>query len=177
MRVTRDIGCAVSVDPSKYIVRAADRPAADAQRIRHPLNPASEIHMTRLSDPTGLTRQGVSMARVPPGKESFVLHAHTLQEEWVYVLQGRGHVQFGDALVAIESGDFIGFPTDGTPHVVRNTSDADLVFLQGGERREGDRGVFPTLGKVGYHDGDGHVALVPMDAILRMPFSAWMADD
>jgi uncharacterized cupin superfamily protein len=166
------------IDPSKYLVRSSDRSPGDALRVRHPFNPASEIHMIRLGDRTGLTRVGVSLARVPAGKESFVLHAHTLQEEWVFVLEGRGHVQLGDVDVEIAAGDFIGFPTDGTPHVIRNSSDADLVFLQGGERREGDRGVFPTIGKagkVGYEQGDS-MALIDADAIQLVPFSAWFAD-
>jgi uncharacterized cupin superfamily protein len=128
------------IDASKYLVRSTDRRPDDAMHVRHPFNPASEIHMIRLGDRTGLTRIGVSLARVPAGKESFILHAHTLQEEWVFVLEGRGHVQLGaqgEVEVEIAAGDFIGFPTDGTPHVIRNRSDADLVFLQGGERREG----------------------------------------
>jgi uncharacterized cupin superfamily protein len=166
-----------TIDASKYVVRAADRDRGDEMRVRHPFNAASEIFMTRLGDRTGLTRQGVSLARVPAGKESFVLHAHTLQEEWVYVLEGRGHVQLGAQQVAIEAGDFIGFPTDGTPHVIRNTSDADLVFLQGGERREGDRGVFPTLGKIGYHHDEGHMALVDIADVQVLPFTAWFRKD
>jgi uncharacterized cupin superfamily protein len=165
------------IDPSKYIVRAVDRASAQAQCVRHPFNAASEIWMTRLGDRTGLTRQGVSLARVPAGKESFILHAHTLQEEWVYVLAGRGHVQLGTVEAAIAAGDFIGFPTDGTPHVIRNSSDADLVFLQGGERRDGDRGIFPTIGKIGYHHDDGHMALVDADQIEVLPFTAWFRDE
>jgi uncharacterized cupin superfamily protein len=152
------------------------RERGDALRVRHPFNAASEIHMTRLSDRTGLTRQGVSLGRVPPGKESFVMHAHTLQEEWVYVLAGQGHVQLGDSDVAIEAGDFVGFPTDGTPHVIRNTSREDLVFLQGGERRKGDRGVFPTLGKIGWEHDDGHMALVDAEHVQVLPFTAWFED-
>ena len=151
------------IDPSKYIVRAVDRASADELRVRHPFNAASEIWMTRLGDPAG--------------KESFILHAHTLQEEWVYVLAGRGDVQLGTLEVAIAAGDFIGFPTDGTPHVIRNSSDADLVFLQGGERREGDRGIFPTIGKVGWHHDDGHLALVDADQIEVLPFTAWFRDE
>jgi uncharacterized cupin superfamily protein len=160
-------------DATKYLVRAVDRRPEDGIRIRHPFNAASEVHMMRLSDRTGLARQGVSLARVPPGKESFVLHAHTLQEEWVYVLDGHGHVQFGTTEIAIAPGDFIGFPTDGVPHVIRNTSAADLLYLQGGERREGDRGIFPTLGKVGYQHDDAHMALIDADAIQVLPFTAW----
>ncbi len=163
------------MDPSKYLIRSVDRSPNDGLHVRHPFNPASEIHMIPLGDRTGLTRIGVSLARVPAGKESFVLHAHTLQEEWVFVLEGRGHVQLGEVEVAIAAGDFIGFPTDGTPHVIRNSSDADLVFLQGGDRREGDRGVFPTLGKIGYEQ-NGAMALIDVDAIELLPFSAWLSD-
>jgi len=161
------------VPTSKYVFRAVDRDPADELHVHHPFNAASEIHMTRLSDRTGLARLGVSLARVPAGKESFVLHAHTLQEEWVYILAGRGHVVLGEVSVAIEAGDFIGFPTDGTPHLIRNTSESDLVYLQGGERREGDRGWFPTLGKVGYQHDTAHMALVDVDDIQIMPFTAW----
>jgi uncharacterized cupin superfamily protein len=163
-------------DPNKYIVRAGDRRPADEMHVRHPFNPASEVHMTRLGDRTGLTRTGVSIARVPAGKESFILHAHTLEEEWVFVLSGHGHVRIGDADLPIAPGDFVGFPPDGTPHVVRNTSDAELVYLQGGERRSGDRGIFPTIGKIGFTHDDGHMTLVDVDALQVLPFSAWLAE-
>jgi uncharacterized cupin superfamily protein len=163
-------------DPAKYIVRAEERRPSDEMHVRHPFNPASEIHMTRLGDRTGLVRLGVSIARVPAGKESFVLHAHTLDEEWVFVLSGHGHVRLGDTELPIGPGDFIGFPTDGTPHVVRNTSDAELVYLQGGERRPGDRGIFPTLRKIGFPQDDGHMALIDVDDVTVLPFSAWLAD-
>jgi len=160
-------------DPTKYLVRAADRTPADELHVRHPFNPASEIHMTRLGDRTGLTRIGISIARVPAGKESFILHAHTLEEEWVYVLSGSGHVQLGDDELPIGPGDFVGFPPDGTPHVIRNRSDAELVYLQGGERRPGDRGIFPTIGKIGFPHDDTQMTLVDMDALQLLPFSAW----
>ena len=144
-------------------------------RISHPFNDRSEIFMTRLSDPTGLTHLGVSLARIPPGRESFSTHVHTIQEEWIYVLEGQGHVRLDDEEHPIGPGDFVGFPPGGPAHLVRNTSEADLVFLQGGDRREGDRGYFPELRKVGYQDDEGHMALIDEEHVKRLPFTAWLA--
>jgi uncharacterized cupin superfamily protein len=164
----------MSTDP-KHLVRTRSLDPAQRMHVRHPFNPRSQIFMTRLSDPAGMTRIGVSLARVPPGKESFIPHAHTLNEEWVYVLEGRGSVLLGDQEHEIGPGDFLGFPIDGTIHHLTNTGDVDLVFLQGGERREGDAGRFPTLGKLGIMLGDGTMRLVSESDIQQLPFSAWLA--
>ncbi|PRQ05112.1 Oxalate decarboxylase OxdD [Enhygromyxa salina] len=145
--------------------------------VSHPLNERSEIFMTRLSDQTGLSHLGVSLARVPPGKESFALHVHSVQEEWIFVLSGQGKVQIDDRELDLRAGDFVGFPPNGPAHLVRNTSDVDLVYLQGGDRRVGDRGRFPELGLVSYEHDAEHVALVRDEQIELRPFSDWLAKD
>jgi uncharacterized cupin superfamily protein len=164
----------MSTEP-KHLVRTRSLDAAQGIHVRHPFNPRSQIFMTRLSDPAGMKHIGVSLARVPPGKESFVPHAHTLNEEWVYVLEGRGKVLLGDSEHEIGPGDFIGFPIDGTIHHLMNTGAVDLVFLQGGERRDGDAGRFPTLGKLGIMLGDGTMRFVSESDIQQLPFTAWLA--
>lgn len=164
-------------EPKQCIVRTSSLDPEQAMHVRHPYNPRSEIFMTRLSDPAGLSHLGVSLARIPPGKESFALHVHTLQEEWIYVLSGQGVVRLDEEEFPVGPGDFVGFPPRGPAHVVCNTSDADLVFLQGGDRRPGDRGHFPELGKVGYHHDDGHMALIDEDAVELRPFTDWLAED
>lgn len=143
--------------------------------VSHPLNERSEIFMTRLSDPSGLSHLGISLARIPPGKESFALHKHTVQEEWIYVVSGQGHVRLDEVELELRPGDFVGFPANGPAHLVRNTSDADLVYLQGGDRRAGDRGHFPELGRVAYQHDEGHMALIPEDQIELRPFTDWIA--
>jgi uncharacterized cupin superfamily protein len=85
---------------------------------------------------------------VPPGKESFLPHAHSVSEEWVFVLEGAGVVSLDREDHAIGPGDFIGFPTDGTIHQVRNTGTSDLVYLTGGERSPVEVADMPSLGKV-----------------------------
>lgn len=162
--------------PSPHVVRTRQLDPSEEIAVAHPLNPRSEIYMTRLSDPAGLSHLGISLARIPPGKESFALHVHALQEEWIYVVSGRGHVQLDDTRHAIGPGDFVGFPAGGPAHVVMNTSSEELVFLQGGDRRKGDRGLFPELGKVAYQHDDGHMALVDVDNVEIRPFTDWLAD-
>ncbi len=56
------------------LVRAPDIRQRE-ESFSHPWNPRSEIHGTRLSRLAGLSRTGVSLARIPPGKESFVYHS------------------------------------------------------------------------------------------------------
>jgi len=163
-------------DPNN-LARTTQFDGSEALHIRHPLNERSELFMSRLSDPSGLTHLGVSLARLPPGKESFALHAHTVQEEWVYVVSGEGEVQIDANTYPIRVGDFVGFPANGPAHVVRNNSPADLVYLQGGDRRAGDRARFPELGLVGYQHDGAHMALIPEDQVKLRPFTDWMVQD
>ena len=132
----------------KHLVRTADLPAADAVRIRHPLNPNSDVTIQRLAERTGMQRLPVSLARVPPGRESFTLHAHLATEEFLYILEGHGTAVIGDAEVPVGPGDFMGFPTDGTPHHLKNTGTTDLVYLMGGERTAVEVARFPAAGKL-----------------------------
>jgi uncharacterized cupin superfamily protein len=42
----------------------------------------------RLGDACGLTRFGVNLVTLPPGGQSALRHWHTLEDEFVYVLEG-----------------------------------------------------------------------------------------
>jgi uncharacterized cupin superfamily protein len=160
-----------------YLVRTSELGGREEMHVSHPLNEHSEIFMTRLSDRTGLAHIGVSLARVPPGKESFALHVHSVQEEWIYVVSGHGHVRIDDEELAIGPGDFVGFPPNGPAHLIRNTSDADLVYLQGGDRRPGDHGRFPELRRFVVQLDESHLAMIREDQIEIRPFSDWIAKD
>ena len=87
------------------------------------------------------------IARIPPSKENFLPHSHTFQEEWVFVVEDDGIAIVNDAEVAIGPGNYLGFPTDGTTHHLKNTGQTDLVVLQGGERTAREIARFPTVGK------------------------------
>lgn len=133
--------------PRSLLVTAEDRATMQEQSARHPWNPRSEIHGMMLGRRTGLARIGVNLLRVPPGKESFVYHCHFNEEEFAFVLSGRGVVDVGDETFAIGPGDFVGFPAASHAHHVRNTGSEDLVYLSGGENADIEIADFPREGK------------------------------
>lgn len=124
-----------------------DAKFAEGRSFSHPLNPKSEVHMRSLGDAVGLERIGISIMRVAPGKESFAFHLHHTEEEFIYVLSGRGIAEIGDEEHAVGPGDFMGFPTPSVGHHLKNPFTEDLVYLSGGERRTSEVADFPRLGK------------------------------
>jgi uncharacterized cupin superfamily protein len=135
------------------LIRATDA-AAKSGRHSHPWNPKSEMHGVQLARLAGLKRTGVSLARIPPGKESFVYHSHEREEEWLYILSGTGTAEIDGGEYEVGPGDFMGFPTPSVAHHLRNTGSEDLVYLMGGETRETDIATFPRLGKKMVRTGD-----------------------
>ncbi len=137
--------------PNLYLLRAADI-AARSQTFSHPWNPRSEMTGYQMGKSTGLKRTGVNLARIPPGRESFVYHAHWQEEEWIYVLAGRGIARIDGSDYEVGPGDFMAFPAPGVAHHLSNPFDAELVYLIGGENREADVIDFPELGKRMFRD-------------------------
>ena len=111
------------------------------------LNPNSHLLRTGLSRLAGLKRVHVSLGRLPPGKDSFAYHAHMVEEEWIYILSGTGVADIDGKQHEVGPGDFMAFPPPGVAHLLRNTSEADLVYLMGGEAVPLDVLDYPTLGK------------------------------
>jgi uncharacterized cupin superfamily protein len=119
----------------------------DARTFSFPWNPNSRLAVVGLGDAVGLKRTGVSIARVLPGKESYIYHLHHRSEEWIYVLSGRGIAEIDDKEYEVGPGDFMGFPTPSVAHHMRNPFETDLVYLQGGERLDLEVADMPRLGK------------------------------
>lgn len=111
------------------------------------LNPSSAFVGTGLSRLAGMQRAHVSLARIPPGKESFAYHAHALEEEWVYLLSGRGIALIDGTEHQVGPGDFMGFTGRSVPHLLANRGEEDLVYLMGGESLPMDVVEYPHLGK------------------------------
>jgi uncharacterized cupin superfamily protein len=151
-----------SIEPRRWLVRA-DEIAKQRRSFSHPWNPKSEVVGTRLSQLVQLTRTGVSLVQIPPGKESFVYHAHHCEEEWIYILAGRGIVEIDGQEHEVGSGDFMGFPTPSVPHHLRNPFDAELVYLMGGESRELEIADFPRHNRRMVRRGSV-VEVYPLDA-------------
>lgn len=161
--------------PRPNLVRAADLARQPEESFSHPLNPHSQVHGHSLGDPTGMARVGVHLLRVPPGKESFAYHAHHGEEEFIYILSGRGIAEVGDEQHEVGPGDFLGFPTPSVGHHLRNPFAEDLVYLSGGERHAIEVADYPRLdrrlvrvgGRASLYDGAG------AEVFPGMPVVAW----
>ena len=113
----------------------------------HPWNPKSEVTGTHLSGIAGLSRTGVSLVRISPDKESFAYHLHHREEEWIYVLSGRGVAQIDGEEYELAPGDFVAFPAPSVAHNMTNPFDVELIYMMGGEHLEHEIADFPELGK------------------------------
>lgn len=136
--------------PRTFLVTAADRERiekAHPEAFRHPWNPKSEIRGCLLARQVGLQRVGVSLIHVPPGKESFVFHKHNVEEEFAFVLSGKGVVDIGEETFDLGPGDFVGFPAGTHAHHIRNTGTEELVYLSAGENAPTEIADFPRDGK------------------------------
>ena len=127
------------------LIRASEL-SGQEESFSHPWNPNSLIRGHHLSALTGLRRTGVSVITIAPGKESFVYHAHHREEEWMYVLSGRGIAEIDGKDYEVGPGDFMGFPTPSVAHHLRNPFEADLVYLMGGESLDAEVADYPKLG-------------------------------
>ena len=119
----------------------------------HPLNPNSEAYYRPLSHLAGLERVGFHMVRLAPGKEANEYHTHRVEEEFFYILSGRGVALVDGEEYEIEAGDFMGFTTPSVPHLITNNSEEDLVYLVGGERRPFELAEYPRLKKFLVREG------------------------
>lgn len=150
--------------PHPCILSADDIHDLPARDKTHFLNPQGRRQNTSLGDATGLANIGVHHVVIAPGFESTEAHIHHIEEEAVYVLDGKGAVELDGERFPIGAGDFIGLPAGGPSHVFVNNSDAPLTLLVVGERREFDVADYPRQGKRLYRYGD-EWDLVELDAV------------
>lgn len=157
---------------------AADRIAGlPEMHVRHPWNDKSDVFIKRLAPLAGLSRIALSIARVPPGRESFVYHRHERDEEFVFILSGRGRAEIGDQVLEVGPGDFMGFGApDGPAHHLSNPYDEDLVYLMGGESSGFDIGHFPRLRRRIIHGPSG-ITAVSEDDCEQLTFEQFLAAD
>jgi len=97
-----------------------------------------------LGDAFGLANFGVNLTRLLPGSESALRHAHSMQDEFVYILSGQPTLITDAGEVRLESGMCAGFRAGtGNAHHLVNRGTDDVVYLEIGDRSSGDVGTFP----------------------------------
>jgi uncharacterized cupin superfamily protein len=158
----------------RHIVHTSELDWSQAFHGRHPFNPSSEMRMARLGGPAGLKRLGVQLIRIPPGKQSFIPHAHSMEEEFVFIIEGAGEVTLDGVAHPIGPGDFIGFPTDGVVHHLTSTGPGDLVYLTAGERSRVEVSDMPSIGKTAVFRNDA-VTLFGGGDLEHLTMAEWFA--
>ena len=129
--------------------------AADIRRMKeskfiHFLNPGAIRYTRSLGDAAGLETLGVHLVRLKAGDASTEYHFHHQDEEWIYILSGRGIAEIGEKKYRIGAGDFMGFVAGSEAHAMRNPYKTDLLYLVGGNRCPLDVCDYPRINKRRY---------------------------
>ena len=116
--------------PSVYPEPFASRMAGRAKR--------------QLGDLFGLTNFGVNLTRLAPNAVSALRHAHTKQDEFVYILQGRPTLHTDEGRTQLSPGMCAGFKAGtGNGHRLINETTEEVVYLEVGDRTPADEGSYP----------------------------------
>lgn len=97
-----------------------------------------------LGDVFGLKNFGVNLTRLRPGGESSLLHRHSRQDEFVYILGGEPTLVTDEGETLLSPGMCAGFPAGGRAHRLVNRTGRDVVYLEIGDRTPGDEVVYPA---------------------------------
>jgi len=119
---------------------------------KHQFNDNAIRHTRSLGDLLGLSDMGIHLVRLQQGHDSTQFHFHHEDEEFVYILSGKGIAEIGDEEHEIGPGDFMGFTKHSLPHNMRNPFEEDLVYLMGGTRSAIDVCDYPRIGRRMYRE-------------------------
>jgi len=102
-------------------------------RVKHPLG-----------DLFGLTNFGVNLTRLLPGAGSALRHAHSRQDEFIYILQGNPVLLTDAGETPLAPGMCAGFKAGtGNAHHVLNRTNEEVIYLEVGDRSAGDSAEYP----------------------------------
>lgn len=97
-----------------------------------------------LGDATGLTKIGINLTTLLPGKESSVRHYHTLEDEFVFVLEGQVVLRTDEGEQTLVAGMCAGFPAGTTNgHHLVNRSSQPARYLEISNRDPKDAAEYP----------------------------------
>ena len=117
-----------------------------------------------LGDVFGLKNFGVNLTRLDPGAVSSLRHAHTKQDEFIYILHGHPMLHTDEGKTRLSPGMCAGFKAaTGNGHRLINETSEEVVYLEVGDRTPGDEGTYPdddlkaslSDGKWQFHHKDG----------------------
>jgi uncharacterized cupin superfamily protein len=131
--------------PAPAIV-AADAPV-NAKKSNYPepfFSRMAKREKRPLGNLFGLTNFGVNLTRILPGGQSALRHAHSKQDEFIYILEGTPVLVTNAGETQLRPGMCAGFKAgSGDAHHLLNRTDSDVVYLEAGDRTAGDAGSYP----------------------------------
>ncbi|MCY1282390.1 Cupin domain protein [compost metagenome] len=98
----------------------------------------------QLGDFFGITNFGVNLTRLAPHSVSALRHAHSTQDEFIYILQGNPILRTDEGRTQLAPGMCAGFNAgSGNAHNLINESAEEVVYLEVGDRTPGDEVTYP----------------------------------
>lgn len=147
-------------------LRAADAP----ERVKKSNYPAflAERFAGRTKQPLGdlfgLANFGVNRTRLAPGAESALRHAHSRQDEFIYILEGHPVLITDHGETPLEPGMCAGFPAGtGDAHHLVNRTGRDVIYLEVGDRTPGDEASYPDDDLAAKFDASGQWVFLHKD--------------
>jgi uncharacterized cupin superfamily protein len=127
-------------------IRATDAPAR-SKPSNYPEPFASRMtgrEKRALGDLFGLSNFGVNLTRLAPNAISALRHAHSKQDEFIYILQGHPTLLTDEGATPLAPGMCAGFKAGtGNGHQLVNETSEPVVYLEVGDRTPGDQGFYP----------------------------------
>jgi uncharacterized cupin superfamily protein len=98
----------------------------------------------QLGEVFGLSNFGVNLTTLAPGGSSALRHAHTKQDEFVFILSGTPTLHTNEGRTILSPGTCAGFKAgSGDAHRLINESREDVQYLEVGDRTAGDEASYP----------------------------------
>lgn len=134
-------------ESKKVVAVVAEQAPPRAKRSLYP-EPFAALMNGREKKPLGdlfsLSNFGVNLTHLSPGGISALRHAHSKQDEFVYILQGSPTLITDDGETQLHSGMCAGFKAGtGDGHQLVNRTSEEVVYLEVGDRTAGDSVTYP----------------------------------
>jgi uncharacterized cupin superfamily protein len=98
----------------------------------------------QLGEVFGLSNFGVNLTSLAPGGSSALRHSHTTQDEFVYIVSGTATLHTDEGCCQLAPGTCAGFKAGtGNAHRLLNETQAEVVYLEVGDRTAGDEAAYP----------------------------------
>ncbi len=117
-----------------------------------------------LGDALGLTKVGVNLTTLMPGKESSMRHHHTREDELVFVLEGEVVLVTDEGEQRLGAGACAGFPAGtGDGHQLVNRGDRPARYLEISNRDPEDTAEYPDVDLAYRRSPDGTAVFTRKD--------------